>query len=86
MKHCHYKELLSVGTEPHLVMLVCIDQLSFIFPAANGLTKLRWCVTSGPEMKKCNQMKEAFESAKIQPLISCVTGNSAMDCAKKIVV
>lgn len=54
--------------------------------AANGLTKLRWCVTSGPEMKKCNQMKEAFESAKIQPLISCVTGNSAMDCAKKIVI
>ncbi|XP_078266413.1 melanotransferrin isoform X3 [Rhinoraja longicauda] len=36
-------------------------------------------------MKKCNQMKEAFESAKIQPLIYCVTGNSAMDCATKIV-
>ncbi|XP_072897487.1 melanotransferrin [Hemitrygon akajei] len=51
--------------------------------AASGLTEVRWCVTS-PEMRKCSQMKEAFQSAKIQPLISCVTGDSAMDCAKKI--
>ncbi|XP_051874512.1 melanotransferrin isoform X2 [Pristis pectinata] len=62
--------------------VVCI--LVGTFSLASGLTELRWCVTSSPELKKCSQMKEAFESAKILPLISCVTGNSAMDCAKKI--
>ncbi|XP_067898550.1 melanotransferrin [Heterodontus francisci] len=35
-------------------------------------------------MNKCSRMKEAFESAKIHPLISCVIAASALDCAKKI--
>ncbi|XP_069753360.1 melanotransferrin isoform X2 [Narcine bancroftii] len=58
--------------------------VGFFSLARSGLTDLRWCVTSAPEMKKCSHMKEAFESVKIQPLISCVTGISVMDCAKKI--
>ncbi|XP_038671910.1 melanotransferrin-like [Scyliorhinus canicula] len=56
-----------------------------IFNLAYGLKEIRWCVTSNLEMDKCNHMKEAFESAKIHPSISCVIAASALDCVKKIV-
>ncbi|XP_078062501.1 melanotransferrin [Mustelus asterias] len=61
---------------------VCI--LVGIFNLACGLKEIRWCVISNLELIKCNQMKEAFESAKIHPSISCVIATSALDCAKKI--
>uniref|UniRef100_UPI00398E48E3 melanotransferrin n=1 Tax=Pristiophorus japonicus TaxID=55135 RepID=UPI00398E48E3 len=64
------------------VWAVCI--LVGIFNLASGLKEIRWCVTSTLEMNKCNHMKEAFESAKMHPLMSCIIAASALDCAKKI--
>ncbi|XP_078420237.1 melanotransferrin [Cetorhinus maximus] len=61
---------------------VCI--LVGIFNLACALKEIRWCSTSNLEMNKCNHMKEAFESAKIHPSISCVIAASALDCVKKI--
>ncbi|XP_048397817.1 melanotransferrin [Stegostoma tigrinum] len=55
-----------------------------IFNLAYGLKEIRWCVISTLEMNKCMKMKEAFQSAKIYPSMSCVQATSALDCAEKI--
>ncbi|XP_018119105.2 melanotransferrin isoform X1 [Xenopus laevis] len=56
----------------------------FYFQRILCLNEVRWCTISNQENKKCNDMKNAFGQAKITPTLSCVTGNSEIDCARMI--
>ncbi|XP_007896632.2 melanotransferrin [Callorhinchus milii] len=61
---------------------VCVFILTLSL--AYGLREIRWCTISEAEMVKCNKMKAAFQSAKIQPTLSCILHKSTKDCMEKI--
>ncbi|XP_028650403.1 melanotransferrin [Erpetoichthys calabaricus] len=48
------------------------------------LGRVRWCTISDLELRKCNDMANAFSQAGIQPALSCIAGMSSIDCIEKI--
>ncbi|XP_041120278.1 melanotransferrin-like [Polyodon spathula] len=49
--------------------------------AVLSLSKLRWCITSDLELRKCQDMVTAFRDANIKPALECVEGGSSENCA-----
>ncbi|XP_018423166.1 PREDICTED: melanotransferrin isoform X2 [Nanorana parkeri] len=48
------------------------------------LSEIKWCTISEPELQKCSEMKKYFTQSQIVPPLSCVAGNSSMNCAKMV--
>lgn len=45
---------------------------------------VKLCVVSERELNKCNNMKQAFRTNMLQPELSCVLGDSTVDCMRRI--
>ncbi|XP_075058342.1 melanotransferrin isoform X2 [Mixophyes fleayi] len=48
------------------------------------LNEIRWCTISEAEKQKCIAMTLAFKQAQIAPSLSCVEGNSSLNCARMV--
>nr|XP_023699566.1 melanotransferrin isoform X1 [Paramormyrops kingsleyae]XP_023699567.1 melanotransferrin isoform X1 [Paramormyrops kingsleyae] len=57
---------------------------ALILQSVCGQSSVRWCTVSPQEMRKCEDMANAFRGASISPSLRCVLSSSAEECARKL--